>query len=250
MTTETHKIIDGNYQMLVSDDGTNIDGKPVKLKKIELHFLQLVLGHNVEKNKEAFLKLLKKSLQTKILNLEAKRFKMSLQDISNMKPYDVYKLVCEGNLLYFNSTSLIFDVAEALYDCYTENIYKSKESEKLNVCVNFIEKNIEPGSIVEYMYDTNTKYDGVFVSSVIVDLLDKSYKKSVIKHLMDSGLLKAQFLWRFISFIKKFSNVEYIFEFLDTLDDSEELKLYVDFLANCGDDPLNKFKLYKMFRFK
>ena len=248
------EIIDGNYQMLVSDDGTNIDGKPVKLKKIELHFLQLVLGHNVEKNKEAFLKLLKKSLQTKILNLEAKTFKMSLQDISNMKPYDVYKLVCEGKLLYFNNTSLIFDVAEALYDCYTKNVYTSRESEKLNVCVNFIEKNIEPGSIVEYMYDTNTKYEGVFVSSVIVDLLDKSYKKSVIKHLIDSGLLKAkaQLSIVILSFIKKFSNVEYIFEFLDTLDDSEELTLYVDFLANCGNvnDPLNKFKLYKMFRFK
>ena len=85
-------------------------------------------------------------------------------------------------------------------------------------------------------------------------MLDKSYKKSVIKHLIDSGLLKAkaQLSIVILSFIKKFSNVEYIFEFLDTLDDSEELKLYVDFLANCGNvnDPLNKFKLYKMFRFK
>ena len=245
------ELIDDKFQLFVTKSRLLNDSTLVKLKRIELHILQLILGHNVEKNKEILLGLLKKSLKTKILNSEAKRFKMSIQDVSDIKPADVYKLVRDGKLLYFNTESLIFDVAEKLFEFYEGNVYKSRELEKLTVCVDFVEKNIEPDSIAEYMHNTNK--DGVFLSSKVVDFLPNSYKKSVIGYLISSNILNKNQTYdrRFIRFVEEFSNEKYIFEFLDTLDDSDELKLYLDMLANYNStDALNKFKLYKMFRFK
>ena len=39
----------------------------------------------------------------------------------------LYKLVRDGKLLYFNTESLIFDVAEKLFEFYEGNVYKSRE---------------------------------------------------------------------------------------------------------------------------